>query len=63
MFYTCDWLFVYTLRRYCVPLMFGFVRPMPGTFFVELDWYFELFDTGLLPKFFVLKLLIDWFGF
>ena len=52
---------MYTLRRYCVPLMFGFVSPMLGTFFTEFDWYFELLDTGLLPKFFVLRLFIDWF--
>ena len=43
--------------------MFGLVRPIPGTFLVEFDWYFELFETGLLPRFFVLRLLIDWFGF
>jgi hypothetical protein len=63
MFYTWDWLFVYKLRRYCVPLIFKLVNAMPWTFLVEFDWNFELFETGLLPRFFALRLFIDWFGF
>lgn len=44
--------------------MFGLVKPIPVTFFVEFDWYFELLlDTGLFPRFFVLRLFIDWLGF
>lgn len=62
MFYIWEELFVYTLRRYCVPLIFGFDNPIPDTVFIELPVNFDEFcPTGLFPKFLVLTLLTDWF--
>ena len=56
-----DWLFVYTLLRYWVPLVLGLLlNPIPETFFIELDWNFVP-DPGLLINLLPLTFVIDWF--
>lgn len=43
--------------------MLGLFRFIPETFFNEFAGYFAGFEPGLFPRFFALRLFVDWFWF